>query len=784
MSDSQGVVPQSPPDALARQGCLRGGMMTAFGGWLLLITIVYQVTAWTLEQGLFEGSIVRDSRWLWNLAYALAVIIPAALLGASMRNRMRVLYSALGLAGLFVLLQSPSRLAGIDNAQLSAVFQLAGCLLFLAAAGWAARRYGAAVQRHGQLRWYALALGGLVGLPWLLWGAFGSTMDLVLQGLAALLFGWSALRALQPIFTSGSNRTTNGFVTAMVLLVMASGFGVNGSQWLLAICLPPLAWGVVAASRPVSEAGLDLRAGILLVSLAVFWPLALVDPDELALVVTIGAGELFQYAAQAALLAGVLGFTGGLLGLPLAGWKHRPLGFALAAGTWIVLLLVYLLVGQPGLYGERLFVVMNSQADLTPLASMEDPQARRKEAYRLLVAHAQATQAPIHAVLDRLRFDYQPYYLENGLEVRGGPLLRLWLEARPEVARVLDSPVMRPLPGPVPISTGSASPPDGPQWNLQMIGANMVWEELGVTGRGIVVGQADSGVDGLHNELRDSYRGSSGANDYNWYDPWNHSGAPVDIGGHGTHTLGTVLGNTTGIAPDAQWIGCVNLARNLGNPALYLDCMQFLFAPFPQAGDPLVDGRPELGAHVLNNSWSCPPVEGCDTQVMRAAVDALRAAGVFVVASAGNDGDGATCGSVRDPIAMFDAVYSVGAIDSSRTLASFSSVGPVQADGSARIKPDIAAPGVDVLSAYPGGTYEAASGTSMAGPHVAGVVALMWSANPGLIGDIPATEEILNRTAQTYDSWLPDCVSPGRPNNAVGYGILDAYSAVKAALER
>jgi hypothetical protein len=72
----------------------------------------------------------------------------------------------------------------------------------------------------------------------------------------------------------------------------------------------------------------------------------------------------------------------------------------------------------------------------------------------------------------------------------------------------------------------------------------------------------------------------------------------------------------------------------------------------------------------------------------------------------------------------------------------------------------------------------------MAGPHLTGVVALMWSANPDLIGDIATTEEILNTTAQPYDGWLPDCVEPGRPNNAAGYGIVDAYSAVQEALAR
>jgi subtilisin family serine protease len=146
-------------------------------------------------------------------------------------------------------------------------------------------------------------------------------------------------------------------------------------------------------------------------------------------------------------------------------------------------------------------------------------------------------------------------------------------------------------------------------------------------------------------------------------------------------------------------------------------------------------------------------------------------------------------------------VFAVGAIDGRGALAYFSSTGPVTVDGSGRIKPDIVAPGMDILSSYPGNTYHRADGTSMAGPHVAGVVALMWSANPALIGDIDRTERILTESARMYDGkadytifdalgaplGLCTCSGAGEtgkvPNNAVGYGVVDAYAAVKMALE-
>jgi subtilisin family serine protease len=164
-------------------------------------------------------------------------------------------------------------------------------------------------------------------------------------------------------------------------------------------------------------------------------------------------------------------------------------------------------------------------------------------------------------------------------------------------------------------------------------------------------------------------------------------------------------------------------------------------------------------------------------------VQALRAAGVFVVASAGNSGS--ACGSISDPIALYDEVFTVGAIDENGILADFSSRGPVTADGSGRLKPDVVAPGVNVLSAYPGGTYAYNDGTSMAGPHVVGVVALLWSANPALIGDIDRTEQILTETAKPYNQnfGVPECGDGNRrPDNAVGYGIIDAYAAVFRAL--
>ncbi len=188
---------------------------------------------------------------------------------------------------------------------------------------------------------------------------------------------------------------------------------------------------------------------------------------------------------------------------------------------------------------------------------------------------------------------------------------------------------------------------------------------------------------------------------------------------------------------------------------------------------------------MFNDSWGCPDVEGCDPNALLNAVRALRDAGVFVVASAGNDGP--VCSSINSPLSLYDDVFSIAAVNSDKRVAGFSSRGPVIADDSGRVKPDIGAPGVSVLSALPGGTYGENSGTSMAGPHIVGVVALVWSANPKLIGNIDATEQILRDTAQRVEIVSEEivCGNPNAtPNDFVGYGIVDAYAAVKRAMEQ
>jgi subtilisin family serine protease len=139
---------------------------------------------------------------------------------------------------------------------------------------------------------------------------------------------------------------------------------------------------------------------------------------------------------------------------------------------------------------------------------------------------------------------------------------------------------------------------------------------------------------------------------------------------------------------------------------------------------------------VINNSWSCTAGEGCtDPTVLLTVVNNVRAAGIVTVNSAGNGGS--ACSSINTPAAIYDASFTVGATDSNDVIAAMSSRGPVTVDGSNRRKPDASAPGVNIRSSVRGGGYQSGwSGTSMAAPHVAGLVALLISADPSLAWQI------------------------------------------------
>ncbi len=804
------------PSASENPGCFSAIIFAAVVAWVVVISIAVQAGGWFADQILLiEGLPVLGGWWLAvGLGQAVLLALPVAPLAVFTRApRLRGAYQAWMLAVAASALFSLARIFPIPRVQSVALTQVILTVLVTAGLALGLRARGRAPGGRPAGVAAALSLVPLVVFPLLLWGSLGSLLDTFLNLLAGLALGALAgllLDALvfQPItqHPTGPWRDLGSAAVAatVALVILGAGLGFNGSQLLLLLAVPPLGLAVAALGlRARRQARASWLAVALLVGLVAAAVLMFVDADELVLV--LGDNEIMSWAMRAAGLSLGLALLAGLIvaivvalagrgaaangaagpassAAPAAG--PRLLGLAGVVLVWLAAGLLYFFAGQPGLHGDGLFVILRDQADVSAAYNMPDRTQRLRFVYDTLVQHADNTQAPLRGALDQLHITYQPYYLVNGLEVSGGPVLRAFLATRPEVDRVLDSPHLRPLPQQPPPLTGDLPAPSKPEWNITSIGADRVWNELGVTGQGIVVGQSDSGVQGDHPALRAGYRGLQGGDDYNWIDPWNGTTHPTDAGGHGTHTLGSAVGRGgIGVAPGAQWFGCVNLARNLANPPLYLQCMEFMLAPWPQTGDPLHAGDPARAAHVINNSWGCPPLEGCDAQALGPAVAALRAAGIFVVASAGNEGP--FCASIREPLALYPGAFSVGAVDRSGDLTSFSSRGPVTVDGSNRVKPDISAPGADVLSALPHNAYGTESGTSMAGPHVVGTVALMWSANPKLIGNIDQTAKILVDTARPYTA-PPDsqgtCPGGQALANEVGHGLLDAYAAVAEAI--
>ena len=443
-------------------------------------------------------------------------------------------------------------------------------------------------------------------------------------------------------------------------------------------------------------------------------------------------------------------------------------------------------------------VVLADQADLSAARALPTKKEKGRYVRDALWQKAQQTQAPLVQLLRQRGVPYRSFYIVNMIWVKGDLALAAELSARPDVARIEGNPVIHNIQNPLPLTDVGNSPSsiETVETGVSYIHAPQVWAQ-GFTGQGIVIAGADTGIRWTHNALKNHYRGWNGTiadHNYNWHDSihdstgnpcGNDSVAPCDDNGHGTHTIGTATGddggtNQIGVAPGAKFIGCRNMNQGDGTPARYMECFEFFLAPYPIGGTP-AQGDPAKAPDITTNSWSCPTSEGCSASTLQAGVEAQRNAGIMMVVAAQNSGPG--CSTVTDPPGIYDAVYSVGALTTGTdTIASFSSRGPITADGSNRMKPDISAPGTSTRSASNGSdtSYASLSGTSMATPHVAGAVALLWSERPTLRHDVTMTENILNDSAVHISSTA--CSSSGSPNNTYGYGRIDVLAAVNHLL--
>jgi len=429
-------------------------------------------------------------------------------------------------------------------------------------------------------------------------------------------------------------------------------------------------------------------------------------------------------------------------------------------------------------------VVLAQQANLAPAAALSTKLAKGQFVVNALRDVASRTQTPLITLFKQRGVPYRSFWAVNMIQVTGNGALMRELAARADVKQIDANPHVKTA---LPVATAFDTEQVARiEWNVTKVKAPKVWK-LGFKGEGMVVAGADTGVQWDHPALKGHYRGWNGTqanHDYNWHDATSDkSPVPIDPYGHGTFTVSQMdgddgHGNQIGVAPGAQWIACRNMdSSGTGSPTTYTECFQFLMAPYPIAGG---QGNPALAPDSINNSWTCPSSEGCSANTLQQIVDNVRAAGIFPAMAAGNSGP--SCSSISDPPAIYQSSVSVGAVDSNNAIASFSSRGPVTADGSSRRKPDVSAPGVNIRGAVPPNAYQSGwSGTSMATPHVAGGVALIWQAKPNLIGNIDATESLLQTTAHHLKT-LETCGGTAKkiPNNVYGYGLINLYKAVTA----
>lgn len=436
--------------------------------------------------------------------------------------------------------------------------------------------------------------------------------------------------------------------------------------------------------------------------------------------------------------------------------------------------------------------------DQAPIASLDrmlsDAEASRLVRHETIVRALQGAasgQESLVADLDlRMRSGevdgYRTYWIVNAVVVRGDASAIRAIADREDVSRVMANPKPA-LIDPVGVRDAAERLRGiGVTPGVRAVQADRVWEELGLTGRGRLVANIDTGVDGNHPALRDRWRGNNG---HPWQECWLDvlSGTtqyPVDGGQHGTHVMGTLTGlgadtgDTVGVAWGAQWIACNAINQGAGGEFAndILNAFQWLADP---DGDPAtIDDVPD----VVQNSWGVHEGMGyadCYDGWWQ-VIDNCEAAGCVVIFSAGNEGpDPMTLRVPADRTTTPINIVAVGAVDATNygwpyPIAGFSSRGPSGCPGN-DIKPEVSAPGVDVYSSVPGGGYAQGgwSGTSMAGPHVSGIVALMREANPDL--EVNTIKQVLLDTAI-------DEGTPGEDND-YGFGLVDAFAAATIALE-
>jgi subtilisin family serine protease len=430
--------------------------------------------------------------------------------------------------------------------------------------------------------------------------------------------------------------------------------------------------------------------------------------------------------------------------------------------------------GRTGTY----WVILRQRADLSGANAIKGWNARGWYVYKRLTQTAAASQRGLRALLSRQGARFQAFWIINAIRVTSKTETLSAVAARSEVARVVPD-----WKGHVeaPARTEGESGVATVEWNIDRINAPQVWSMYNDRGQNATVANIDTGVQFDHPALKKQYRGISTfgttvRHDYNWWDPSHicdpQGRSPCDNQGHGTHVMGTIVGddggnNQIGVAPRAHWIAAKGCEDNSCSLSALMSSGQWMLAPTKTDGSV---PRPDLRPQAVNNSWGGP---GSD-EFYRSIVQSWVAAGIFPVFSVGASGP--SCGTVGAP-ASYPESYGVSAFDMSNNIASFASRGPSPIGGI--IKPNVTAPGVSIRSSVPNNNYSIFSGTSFATPHVAGTVALIWTGAPAFRGDIAGTRAIIDQTA--IDASNLTCGGTPGNNNVYGEGRLDAFAAVTKA---
>jgi len=404
----------------------------------------------------------------------------------------------------------------------------------------------------------------------------------------------------------------------------------------------------------------------------------------------------------------------------------------------------------------KAIVVLKSQADLASVHGL----ARRNRpgaAARILRARADLTQRSLRALLGLRRAQglvsaVEPLWIVNAIAVTATPAVISELAARQDV-REIRADLEVPAPPPLLAAEAPTSAPAEP--NVALVNAPALWD-LGYRGQGIVVANMDTGVDVTHPDLAGRWRGGTNS----WYDPnGEHPATPTDVSGHGTWTMGVMVGgdaggSSVGIAPDATWIA-VKIFNDRGTATSTGIHQGFQWLLDPD-GNPATADAPD----VVNDSWTMS-ASGCMLD-FQPDLASLRAAGILPIFAAGNYGPlpGTSASPANNPEA-----FAVGATDNADVLYPYSSRGPSSCGQP--VYPQLVAPGVGIHTTDLYGLYADPTGTSVAAPHVAGALALLLQAFPGMPAD---------RQAAALESGAADLGGAGADND-YGYGRLDSLAA-------